>query len=128
MKYNRPLIVSSLLSIALFSVHLAGDIMYGLDKFGLNMMTAFAILTLLLYGTLVRGARRSGHIIMLLGGIFSLGMPVIHVRGTSLARIIDGGGWLFVWTLLALGTLGMFTIVLAARELWIQRRGGSSLA
>ena len=121
MKYNRSLIISSLLSIVLFSIHLAGDIMYGLDKFGLNMLTAFAILTFLLFGTLVLNTRRSGHIIMLLGGIFSLGMPIIHVRGTSLTRIIEGGGWLFVWTLLALGTLGMFTIVLAARELWIQR-------
>jgi len=84
----------------------------------------------LLYGTLVLAERRSGYIIMLIGGLFALGMPVIHM---VLARTVVAnevararGDYFFVWTLLALGVTGLFAFVLAARglrsRLWSQPR------
>jgi len=59
--------------------------------------------------------RRSGYIIMLMVGIFAAAVPVLHTVGgpRSAAR-----GFFFVWTLLALGATGVFSIVLAAKALW----------
>ncbi len=51
---------------------------------------------------------------MILGGITAAGMPVIHMwNGIGKAR-----GFFFVWGLLALGVLGMFSIILAAEGFW----------
>jgi hypothetical protein len=52
---------------------------------------------------------------MLLGGIFAIGMPVLHTVGSP--RAAARGFW-FVWTLLAMGATGVFSLVVAARELW----------
>jgi hypothetical protein len=84
------------------------------------------ILFIWLYGTLVLGERRSGHVIMLLGSIIAMGMPVIHAMAAdgvfrgAIAR--SSPAFLFVWTLHALGVLGMFSFVLAVRGLWSLRR------
>ena len=43
----------------------------------------------LVYGTLVLAERRSGHVIMLLVGLFAAAMPVIHMRGRITARSRD---------------------------------------
>jgi len=77
----------------------------------------------LLYGTLVLAERRSGHVIMLLVGLFAAGMPVLHMRGAHYPEIArSAGGFFFVWTLWALGGIGGLTFVLAARGLWSPRR------
>ena len=61
---------------------------------------------------------------MLLVGLFAAGMPVIHMRGAHYGEIAQSpGGYFFVWTLWALGGLGGFTFILAARGLWGLRRG-----
>ena len=73
---------------------------------------------------LVLAERRSGHVIMLLVGLFAAGMPVIHMRGAHYGEIArSAGGFFFVWTLWALGGLGGFTFILSARGLW-RLRGG----
>ena len=70
--------------------------------------------------------RRSGYVIMLLGGLFAAAMPVLHMRGTGYAAIAtSAGGFFFVWTLWALGGLGGLTFILSARGLWSLRRGQS---
>jgi hypothetical protein len=85
------------------------------------------ILVVWLYGTLVLAERRSGHIIMLVGSLLALLMPVAHVIGAggifrgAIAR--SSPAFLFVWTLHALGVIGLFTFILAARGLWSLRRG-----
>jgi hypothetical protein len=132
MKHSVMLIIASLLSILLLSFHLTDDLLRegGLAVRGAWNLIAVLILFVLLYGTLVLAERRSGYIIMLIGGLFGLGMPVIHM---VLARTVVAnevararGDYLFVWTLLALGVTGLFSFVLSARGLrsrqWSQPR------
>ena len=123
MNENRTLVVTSLLSIVLLTLHITDDIVRGISQ-AEPSNTALVVLAVLLYGTLVLAERRSGHVIMLLVGLFAAGMPVIHMRGAHYAEIAGSpGGFFFVWTLWALGGLGGLTFVLAARGLWSLRRG-----
>jgi hypothetical protein len=117
------LVVTSLLSILLLTLHVTDDIVRGISKAQPSNI-ALLVLTVFLYGTLVLAERRSGHVIMLLVGLFAAGMPVIHMRGVHYAEIAKStGGFFFVWTLWALGGLGGVTFILAARGLWNLRRG-----
>ena len=85
---------------------------------------ALALLVVLLYGTLVLTERRSGHVIMLLVGLFAAAMPVMHMRRAHYGEIARStGGFFFVWTLWALGGLGGFTFILSARGLWSLQQG-----
>ena len=63
--------------------------------------------------------RVAGYVIMLLGGLISAGMIVLHSR-TGVVR--QSGGFYFVFTLFALSTTGWFTAILAARGLWLALR------
>jgi hypothetical protein len=123
MKQNTTLVVTSLLSILLLTLHITDDIVRGISK-AEPSNTALVVLVVFLYGTLVLAERRSGHVIMLLVGLFAAGMPVIHMRGAHYGEIAKStGGFFFVWTLWALGGLGGFTFILSARGLWSLRRG-----
>ena len=95
------LVVTSLLSILLLTLHITDDIVRGISK-PEPANTALMVLVLFLYGTLVLAQRRSGHVIMLLVGLFSVAMPVIHMRGAHYGEIARSpGGFFFVWTLWA---------------------------
>jgi hypothetical protein len=118
MKHAVMLSIASLLSILLLTLHITDDIVRGISKAEPSNI-ALLTLAVFLYGTLVLAERRSGHIIMLLVGLFAAAMPVIHMRGTHYGEIAKSpGGFFFVWTLWALGGLGGFTLILAARGLW----------
>ena len=118
MKPTVTLMITSLLSILLLTLHVTDDIVRGISR-AEPSNTALLILTVFIYGTLVLAERRSGHVIMLLVGLFAAGMPVIHMRGAHYSEIARStGGFFFVWTLWALGGLGGFTFVLSARGLW----------
>jgi hypothetical protein len=107
----------------LLTLHITDDIVRGISK-AESSNIALLVLAVFLYGTLVLPERRSGHVIMLLVGLFAAGMPVIHMRGAHYVEIAKSpGGFFFVWTLWALGGLGGFTFILAARGLWGLRRG-----
>jgi hypothetical protein len=58
--------------------------------------------------------------------LFSLVVPVIHMKGKGdgvTSRLVNTGGhFFFVWTLLAIGVLGLFSAILSARGLWSLRR------
>ena len=123
MKPNVMLTITSLLSVLFLTFHLADDIVRGFEKGGLsNLVTAVLIFVVWLYGTLVLFERRSGYIITLLGGLFSLVVPLAHVRGkgfgvaSSLGH--SSGHFFFVWTLIAIGVTGLFSVILSARGLW----------
>jgi hypothetical protein len=81
MKHNLMLTITSLLSILFFTFHLADDIVRGYEKGGVSNLTALPIFVVWMYGTLVLGDRRSGHVIMLLGALLSLAVPVLHMTG-----------------------------------------------
>jgi nitric oxide reductase large subunit len=76
-----------------------------------------------LCGVVLLAERRSGGIITLLGSLFAAGMPVIHLMGPRLGQVDNyGAAFFFLWTLIALGVTGMFSAILAARELWSFKR------
>jgi hypothetical protein len=123
LKPNAVLVVTSLLSILLLTLHVTDDIVRGISK-AESSNIALLVLTVLLYGTLVLAGRRSGHVIMLLVGLLAVAMPVLHMRGVHYGEIAKSpGGFFFVWTLWALGGLGGVTVILAARGLWSLRPG-----
>jgi hypothetical protein len=116
------LTVMSLLSILLLTFHLAHDIVFRLEKGGVSNLIAVPIFVLWLYATLVLAGRRSGYIIILLASLLTMGVPVIHMmgRGVGAGSRISGssGAFFFVWTLIAIGTTSLFSVILALRGLW----------
>ena len=127
MKHKVTLTVASLLSVVLFALHWADDIVRGISPGRLSGLGGVFILVLWLCGILVL-ADRSGYIIVLLGSIFGLGVLVIHMRGAGLVggRIANSRGVFFwVWTLIALGTTSTFSGILSASGLLSLLRGRS---
>ena len=126
MKHSVMLTIASLLSILLFTVHLADDIVRGYEPGTLTNLSAVLIFVFWLYGTLVLFERRSGYIITLLGGLFSLVVPLAHMRGKGVgiaSRLAGSSGhFFFVWILIAIGVTGLFSVILSARGLWGLRR------
>jgi hypothetical protein len=113
------LTIASLLSILLLMLHVADDIVRGMDRAGPPNFIAITILVVWLYGTLVLAERRPGYIITLLGGIIATLVPLIHLRGAGIVNVVNSsGGFFFLSTLFALGVLGMFSIILSVRALW----------
>src|SRR4030088_723870 len=123
MKNSVMLTISSLLLVLFLTFHLADDIVRGFEPGGLsNLIMVVLISVVWLYGTLVLAERRSGYIIMLLLSLLSLVVPYVHMRGKGVgvtSRLANTSGHLFfVWTLLAIGVLGLFSAILAVRGLW----------
>ena len=129
MKHSSMLTVASLLSILFFTFHLADDIIRGFEPGKLTNLTAVPIFVLWLYGTLVLAERRSGYIITFLGGLFSLVVPLAHMRGKGVGVTSSighsSGHFFFVWTLIAIGVTGLFSAILSARGLWNPQWGQS---
>jgi hypothetical protein len=127
MKHTVTLKIASLLSVLLFSLHLADDIVRGMEPGTLTNLSAVPIFVLWLYGALVLAERRSGYIITLLGGLFALVVPLAHMRGKGVgitSRLANSSGhFFFVWTLIAIGVTGLLSAILSARGLWSLRRG-----
>ena len=112
------LIITSLLSNLLLTFHMADDILISGPR-GLTNLTAILVMLIYLIGTLLLNERRSGYVIMFFGGIIAAGMPVLHFwYGIGKLR-----GFFFVWGLLSLGVLGVFSAILAAEGFWrLQRK------
>lgn len=130
MKHSVMLTIASLLSILLFSFHLADDIVRGMEPGGLqNLFGGSLIMVVWLYAATVLAERRSGYVIMLIASLLSFGVPILHMKGKGVG-IASGianssGGFRFVWMLIALGVLGLFSVILSARALWNPQWGES---
>jgi hypothetical protein len=129
LKRNDMLTIATLLSVLLMTLHLADDIVRGMEPGGLSDLIVVPILVVVLYGTLVLAGRRSGYVILLLGSLLFLVVPVVHMKGKGIG-VASGianssGGFFFVWTLIALGVTALFSIVLSARGLWSPQWGQS---
>jgi hypothetical protein len=55
---------------------------------------------------------------MLIGGLFAAAMPVLHLTSPRFGLVPRPGAAFFMWALIALGVSGLFSMILAARELW----------
>lgn len=117
MKSGVMLIVTSLLSIVLLSLHISEDIVLGFAGGGLTNLIAIAILVVYLCGTLLLSGRRSGLVIVLVGSLIAAAMPVMHMRGAGVGVRRSEGAFFFVWTLYALGVTGAFGLILSVRAL-----------
>ena len=123
MKQSSMLTVASLLSILLLNFHLADDIVRGFEPGGIaNLVGGVVISVIWLCGALMLGGRRSGYIIMFLASLASLAVPIIHMKGKGVGVTSSlghtSGHFFFVWTLIAIGVLGVFSVILSARLLW----------
>ncbi len=122
MKRNVILTITSLLSILLGTLHLSDDIVRGFEKGGVSNLAIVPMCVVWLYGTLVLAGRRSGYIIILLFSLLSSAVPIIHMKGKGVgvgsSIFNSSGGFFFVWTLLALGVTGLFSVVLSVEGLW----------
>ncbi len=119
MKPNT-LTIASLLSIILIPFHVGGDIALGFDKGGSGIVFVLVpILLVMACGIFLLAERRSGLVIMFLGGLAALAIPIIH-RGNGFTAAVarSPGGIPFIWTLVALGVTGGLAIILSARGLW----------
>ena len=120
MKANAILTVTSLLTTLLFSIHVTDDIIRGMSQGGSENITVILIMVVYLCGILMLAERRLGQVIMLLGGLAAATTPILHMRGASHAGPIaqSSGGFLFIWTVLAIGTTGAFSAILAVHQLF----------
>ena len=74
---SEPLLtIMSLLTILLMTLHVTDDIVRGISPAGADNLFGVVIFVVWLLGTLMLAGRASGHIIMLLGGVFAAAMPV----------------------------------------------------
>lgn len=124
MKHSVLLAITSVLSILLFTLHITDDVVRGFDRVGPQNVIGILIMVVWLYGALVSVERRSGLIIVLLGGIFAAAVPVLHWRGAVVSSrefAASPDAFFFLWTLWALGATGAFSVLLAARGLWSLR-------
>src|SRR3954470_14399026 len=122
MKPNQMLTIASLLLIVLTVAHLAQDVAYGYEPGHIINLVAVPIAVVWLRGTLMLAGRRSGYIITLLFSLFSLVVPLVHSQGKGFGlasrMAYTGGHFFFVFSLLAIGVLGIFSIILCVRGLW----------
>lgn len=119
MKNDGLLTLASLLSIVLFSIHVSLDIVRGISGGGLDNLFGILILVVWLCGTLLLADRRSGKVIMFVGGLFAAAMPVLHFRGRGVGGDFakSSGAFLFIWTLYAIGATGALSAILSVRGL-----------
>ncbi len=125
MSHDRLLTTTSLLAITLVSFHLADDIVRGFEAGGLNILVGVAILVVWLYATLVIAGTRTGYVVLVLASLLAAVIPVVHLSGAGVGGKIaeSSGGFFFIWTMIALGVTGTFSLVLSMCGLWRLRRG-----
>jgi hypothetical protein len=117
-KQNVLLSVTSILSVFLLTLHISQDIAFGLDPAGLHHLVGVAILAVVVCGATLLRERRSGHVVMLLGGVMAAAMMPLHMRNGLRPEFLGKSGALvFVWTLYVLGVTGAFSVILAIRAL-----------
>jgi hypothetical protein len=116
MKQKDLLTIASLLSLLFLQFHLADDLARGVSPVGPWTLITLPIAAAMLWGTLVLTERRAGYIITLLVGMAAVAMPVLHL-GIGTVNISKPGTFFFLFTLLALGVLGVFGMILSVRGL-----------
>jgi len=126
MKQSVMLTITSLLTLLFLTFHHADDVVRGFAPGKFSNLIPIVFMVIWLYGSkLVLDERRSGYILILVLSLLASGVPVIHMQGAGIAggRIAHShAAFFFVWTLIIIGATSLFSVVLAARELWSLRR------
>ncbi len=118
MKQSDLLSVTSILSVLLLALHISQDIVFDFDPAGLHHLFGVAILLVIVCGAVLLRERRSGQVIMLLGGVMAAAMLPLHMRNGLRPEFLEkSGALLFVWVLYVLAVNGTFSIVLAIKAL-----------
>jgi hypothetical protein len=123
-KHRVLLQVFAVLSAVLFLMHVMDDMVLGLDRVGPQNIIGLLILVLWLYAGLVLAERRSGLIIILLLGLLSAGVTMLHLNGARVATrefAQAPGAFRFFLVLWALGVAGLLSAIFAAQGLWSMR-------
>jgi hypothetical protein len=119
MKEKDMITISSLNSIVLTTLHLAGDYALGIEKDGKAIFIVVPIGVVFLYGALVLADRWPRYIVILLGSLLGLYAVYIHANSRRIGEIAQSsGGNFFLWTLIALGVSSLFTVILSGRAMW----------
>ena len=130
MRNNVALTITSLISIILFGFHWADEVSRGMEPGTLNAFGGIVILVVWLSGILVLGDRRSGYIISLIGGIFGLGIVVLHMSGRGMVGgrvpVNSPGAFFWVFTMIAIGVSSSIAGILSAKALWRLRSPNSA--
>lgn len=117
MTRRTMLTVFTLLSVLLFTLHFADDVVRGNEPGTFINLPTFPICVLWLAGALLLNGRRWGYAIMLLGGLLGMIVPLAHIRGKGLgvagSVAASDGALFYIWTLTALGVTASFAVVLA---------------
>src|SRR5260370_36661742 len=112
MKPNVILTTSSLVTILLVTFHLTDDIVRQMEPGNLSILVIVVLfVTLWLPCTLMLPGWRSGNVIMILGSVLGLVLPIDHMAGAgvSSALVQSEGGFILIWTLLAVERHAAFT-------------------
>ena len=123
MRHDTALTVTSLLAVLLMALHLASDVVLGLDQFDRGMVIGILILAVPLWAAVALRGRRAGYIILLLFSVMATGIPVLHMPAAGLKPefLVRPGVYLFVFTVLALGATAAVSFALCVQGLWSLR-------
>src|SRR5512135_822861 len=104
------------------TLHLADDILRGMEPGTPSSLIAVPILALWLYATLALPERRPRYTLLLLLSLLGAVVPVVHFKvagGVVHGEIAkSNGAFFFVWTQIALGVSAVFSIPLCVQGLW----------
>jgi hypothetical protein len=124
MNEKTLLTATSLVTILLFTIHQADDVVRGMSPGGLLNLVVVVSCGIWLYATLMLVGRRSGYVIVLVFSLMMLVIPVLHTMGPGMGfGTARSNGLLFVWTVLAVGVTSLFSVALSVRGLLSLRRG-----
>jgi len=115
MRKNLTLTITAMLTLILTSLHFADDVIH--DTKGVDTMGTIILLSIMLvylYAIVELAGRRAGHVLMILGGLAAAYMPFLHTMGPRATR----WGFEFIWVMFAMAVTGLFSAILAGRELW----------
>lgn len=119
--HTTALTITSLLSVLLASFHLSDDIVLGIEPGGVSNFIGILILAGYLLATVMLEKRRWAHLVVLIVSLGVAAVPYLHMTGVGLVggKVATADGKFFwVWTMMALGTTAIVTVILAAQGLW----------